>query len=305
MLKRTPKITEELGLAEIAESLGSLRPGQPARDEAMRASLMRYGQISAVVVFEQQGLIELIDGFKRLRAARSIDGLTKLVARFLPVDNKSAKAAMLSLNQIGGRAQEMEEARIVHSLIKDDGLNQIEVAELLGRHKSWVCRRLRLIETLCDEAQHDVRLGLLSATAAREVGRLPHGNQQELLAVVHRDQLQTAEVASVVRLLLSSADWCSQEFVLREPREALLRAKGTRVVANDPRLGLVGNQVRKRLAPLLDAMPRMESWLQNRGHAELLPVEQEVLHPSFISLAARSKSLHKAVTNYVQEAADT
>ena len=46
-------------------------------------------------------------------------------------------------------------------------MTQVEVAELLGRHKSWVCRRLALVEKLSNEAREDLRLGLLSTTAAR------------------------------------------------------------------------------------------------------------------------------------------
>ena len=45
----------------------------------------------------------------------------------------------------------MEEALVVHSLFHEDTLSQIEIATLLGRHKSWVCRRIALIDRLCDE----------------------------------------------------------------------------------------------------------------------------------------------------------
>jgi KorB domain len=50
----------------------------------------------------------------------------------------------------------LEEAWIVQSLIRDDGLSQVEVAELLGRHKSWVCRRLALLEKLYTEVREDL-----------------------------------------------------------------------------------------------------------------------------------------------------
>ena len=43
-----------------------------------------------------------------------------------------------------------EEALVVHSLSHEDGLSQGEIAVLLGRHKSWVCRRLSLVERLSD-----------------------------------------------------------------------------------------------------------------------------------------------------------
>ena len=43
----------------------------------------------------------------------------------------------------------------MQALVREDGLSQVEAAELLGRHKSWVCRRLALLERLGDEAQAD------------------------------------------------------------------------------------------------------------------------------------------------------
>ncbi len=99
----------------------------------------------------------------------------------------------------------MEEAWIVHALVREDGLSQIEAAELLGRHKSWVCRRLALIEKLAEEAKEDLRLGLVSPTTARQLVQLPAGNQVELLATARREALTGLEVRGLVDLLRSRA----------------------------------------------------------------------------------------------------
>ena len=87
--------------------------------------------------------------------------------------------------------------------MRQDGMSQVEVAELLGRHKSWVCRRLALIGRLGPKARDDLRVGLLSPTAARQVVRLPEGNQAEVLAAIRREALTTAEWrgGSVVTML--------------------------------------------------------------------------------------------------------
>ena len=122
-------------------------------------------------------------------------------ARLWEADERAAKAAIYGLNQTGRRTQEWEDAWIVHALVRDDGLTQVEVAVLLGRHKSWVCRRLALVEKLADAAREDLRLGLLSATAARSLVQLPAGNQPEVLAALHREELTAAELDGVVDLL--------------------------------------------------------------------------------------------------------
>ncbi|NIR03548.1 MAG: hypothetical protein GTN78_25695, partial [Gemmatimonadales bacterium] len=131
--------------------------------------------------------------------------INTLNARLLDVDDRGAKAAIYGLNRVARGPQELEEAWIVHALVREDGLTQVEVAELLGRHKSWVCRRLALVEKLGDQAMEDLRLGLLSPRVARQLMRLHACNQEELLATARRESLNSTEVQGVVDLLLSSA----------------------------------------------------------------------------------------------------
>ena len=59
-------------------------------------------------------------------------------------DERTVKAAVYGLNRVGHHLQELEEAWLVQALVREDGLSQVEAAELLGRHKSWACRRLAL-----------------------------------------------------------------------------------------------------------------------------------------------------------------
>ena len=62
--------------------------------------------------------IELIDGFKRLGAARSLGDITFLLARVMEADDSVAKAAMYGLNRASGRTSELEEAWIVFALVR-------------------------------------------------------------------------------------------------------------------------------------------------------------------------------------------
>ena len=98
------------------------------------------------------------------------------------------------------------------------------MAELLGRHKSWVCRRLALLEKLATEVRQDLEVGLLTPTAAREIARLPAGNQSEVLDVSRREALSGDELGGVVRLLLGAVTAEQKQFVLAKPREALGQA---------------------------------------------------------------------------------
>jgi len=137
----------------IGEHYGRYRLHAPEAERAMAKSLERYGQLSPLVICRRNDRYELIDGFKRLGAARRLAQIDHLSARLMEADERTVKAAIYGLNRAGGRTRELEEAWIVHALVREDGLSQVEVAELLGRHKSWVCRRLALIERLGAKAR--------------------------------------------------------------------------------------------------------------------------------------------------------
>ena len=201
----------------------------------MTGSFQRYGQLTPLVVCLREETYEVLDGFKRLAAARTL-GLKTVTTRLLQTDDRVAKAAIHGLNQTGSRTQEWEEAWIVHALIREDGMTQVDVAELLCRHKSWVCRRLALVEELADPAREDLRLGLLSTTAARSLVRLPAGNQADVLATLHRDELTAAQLEGVVDLLLTAPGQTQREYILAQPLQALQQARQETGWAWDPRL---------------------------------------------------------------------
>jgi ParB/RepB/Spo0J family partition protein len=280
-----PTSPERLGLA-----YRRYRLPDPEAETAMAGSLRRYGQLTPLVVCPRHEAYEVLDGFKRLAAARAL-GWEAVAVRIWCADERAAKAAIYGLNQTGRRTQEWEDAWIVHALVREDGLTQVEVAELLGRHKSWVCRRLALIEKLADAARDDLRLGLLSATAARALVRLPAGNQPEVLAALHRDELTAAELEGVVDLLAAAPGRSQQEFILGQPRRALQQAHQETGWAYDARLSRAGNRVARRLAAVLDGLSHMETWLRHQGRAGLTPCDRSVLQPGFARLAEAARGV--------------
>jgi ParB/RepB/Spo0J family partition protein len=281
----------ELGLADIGEHFARYRLRSASAERVLQASLRRYGQMSPVVVFRWQGRYELIDGFKRLSAARSLNGLVSLCARVIEADERTAKAAIYGLNRASGRTSELEEAWIVHALVREDGLPQVEVAELLGRHKSWVCRRLALIEKLSEPAQEELKVGLLSPTCARQLVRLPQGNQEQLLEVIRREALTVHELEGVVDLILSAPSRELQQYILDSPREALAQADGPCLPSRDPRLSVAGSQVWRRLGMLLELLARMEGWLTHQGLSGLTPKDWRILAPRFERLCRDATSV--------------
>jgi ParB-like chromosome segregation protein Spo0J len=288
-------------LDEFDERYGCYRLAARGVEGAMISSLRQFGQMSPVVCCLREQIPCLIDGYRRLQAARAIEEITRLSTRLIEVDDRQAKVAMYRLNQVGRRVHVLEEAWLVYALVREDGLSQLEVGQLLGRHKTWVCRRLALLEKLTPAVRQDLQLGLLSPTAARSFTKLPAGNQTQLLETVRRESLTASEVREVVDLLLASSTREQKEFVLEKPRQAVAEARGGPTRSWDPRLSTAGNRVARKLSFLLDCLAGMENWLRYRGRGELSLCDGSILSPGFARLARDGPVVGELAEDLVQE----
>jgi ParB-like chromosome segregation protein Spo0J len=266
---------------------------------AMAGSLRRWGQLSPVVACAHGQQLEVLDGFKRLAAAQQVAGWTTLSVRVIDVDERTAKAAILGLNRGQRPVRELEEAWIVQALVRDDGLTQVEAGQLLGQHKSWVCRRLALLEKLSVGVKEDLRLGLLGPALARQLTRLPAGNQQAVLSLTRRQTLTAQEVSGVIELLQGASPE-QAAFVLEKPREALAQARGLPTALRDPRLSRAGNWLARQLTQALEALVRMENWLRTPGERELTERDREIVQPLLARLGDEASVVAEQVLGPVR-----
>jgi ParB/RepB/Spo0J family partition protein len=219
--------------------------------------MQQYGQLSPVIVVRRQQSLELIDGFKRRRAAEML-GWTTLVVSEAELDETAQWTAMLLVNQRGPQSMaELEEALVLRELV-GVGLTQVEIAALLERHKSWVSRRIGLIERLHPELIEAIKLGLLHPGVARRLLSLPPGNQLLVAAAVEKAGLGPRDTELLVSL------WH------KEPSEAKRRAllaNASRILARHYRpiqrpepqqaLSPAGQRFERLLAVLVGTASRM------------------------------------------------
>jgi ParB-like chromosome segregation protein Spo0J len=281
-------------LTELGERYRRYRLADPSAEAAMARSLAAYGQLAPVTACGRDGRAELLDGFKRRTAAARV-GWPSLSVRVVELDERSAKAAIFGLNHTGQHPSELEEAWIVQALVREDGLSQVEAARLLNRHKSWVCRRLALLERLGEAAQAELRLGLLSPGLARQLTRLPVGNQPTVLAAARRDALTTLEVQGVVDLL-HGASAEQEAYVLQDPRAALRQHEA--VPVRDPRLSPAGNRLARQLGLAVDVLGRLESWQRHPGLAELKRDDRRLLSAGFRRLARDARGVAELIDDH-------
>lgn len=257
----------------------------------MRDSMRRLGQLMPIVACERQAAFAVVDGFKRVAAARAL-GIDSLRARVMPLGEAAAIAALITFNRHGRGVSDFEEAMVVKALCRGEGLKQVEVAELVGRDKSWVCRRLSLAERLAEAVADDMRAGLLSTTIAREIARLPRGNQAEVATSIRRHALTSHEAAELATLFQMNSGAAQRQRILDKPREAL-EAHGARIPAagHDPRLGPEAQALYRRLDGALRASSDLCARLATAKHDDFSPAERQVLAPVLAKMHATTEIL--------------
>ena len=208
-----------LPLEQLDLRLGFLRPVHAGAQKKMAASLVKHGQLTAVVAVEEGGCHILIDGFKRHRCAGQL-GMKTLKVTVLKKSCAEAKALLYLLNRPDGFSTIME-ALLVWELVEIEGLNQVEAAALLERHKSWVCRRLSMIRSLAPEIIHDIKLELLPAGVGSSLARLQPATQAEFSLAIQKHNLKAREVNRLVDLWCKTRDPGARRHLLESPRQAL------------------------------------------------------------------------------------
>lgn len=204
--------TMDVSVAELHDELGSIRLCEPRAVEAMQKSLERHGQLSPLQVFPSGGVLQVWDGLKRLGGARRL-GWKQLRVQRHELSTVEAKVRMAEVNANRGLS-ELEEGWLVRSLVRDDGLTLGIIGQKLGRHKSWVCRRQMLVESLELKLQGWVRVGLLGARAAVALAPLPRGNQGTAAELVMHRGLTVRQTELLVAQLLSCAEAAEREALL-------------------------------------------------------------------------------------------
>lgn len=209
----------DLLVCQVNDSFSRLRLVHPPSEAAMEESIKRYGQLLPVVVGKDGDRYEILDGFKRLRACRRL-GIQTIKASVLYGSARVLKAAMLEANWRPRTITQIEEAMVLQSLFREDGLTQVEIATLLGRHKSWVCRRIGVVDRLCQEVLNHLRLGLISMSHGRHLSQLPRCNQESALSCILKHHLSCRETEKLVALLMERPRW-EHDAILRLPLDIL------------------------------------------------------------------------------------
>ena len=165
-----------------------MRPSalQPRKDfppEALREladSILEQGVVQPLLARERDGLLELIAGERRLRAAQ-LAGLTEVPVIVREADDRTVLELALIENLQRENLNPIEEAQGYAQLISQFELTQEEVAAKVGKSRAAVANALRLLK-LAPRLQTNVRDGTLSVGHAKVILSLESAEDQQKVA---------------------------------------------------------------------------------------------------------------------------
>ena len=152
----------------------------------MQNSISRYGQIVPALAVPENNKFILIDGYLRLQALKACGhDCIKLQV----VDENEADALFVLLAKNEDRQWEaIEQAALIQELRNRFSCSFGEIARRLGRDKSWVKRRLDLVDSLPDEIKKAVMTGKISTWSASHI-LVPLSRVNEKDAILLTDKL--------------------------------------------------------------------------------------------------------------------
>ncbi len=175
------------GVAEIEHlAIESIRPNpeQPRsvfqNTSALAESIAEHGVIEPIMVRPLEGGYQIVHGERRWRAATEA-GLDRIPAIVCDVDDREAYELSLIENIHREDLSPVEEARSFERMI-DDGCTQKRIAHIIGKDRSYVAQKMRLLR-LPDFLTHYVAHGLLSENHVRQAMRLKDMYVYEELAL--------------------------------------------------------------------------------------------------------------------------
>jgi ParB family transcriptional regulator, chromosome partitioning protein len=236
-------------LDKLDVSLENLRITRPGELEKMCRSLSHSGQLNPLIVRIAGDGFQILDGFKRYHSAKNL-GWESLDARVLDVPLMEGKAMMLRYNKAGRSLMDYDEALVVYSLKKDHLLDQSAISHLTGYSRSWVCRRLALVEKLDTKLQDALRMGVITNSQAREIVKLPRGNQSEMMSCITDHHLTSRDSRVLIEKYLQASEKQEQEYILSHPVEIIEKSVSTGEIY-DSRLSCHGNRLLKSIELLV------------------------------------------------------
>jgi ParB family chromosome partitioning protein len=260
-------------------------------------SMQLHGQLQPVVARVYEGGYQLIDGFKRFYAAEDLM-MEALQCHVLEIDLTQAKVLLLSYNRLHQSMEVWEEALVLQDLQKTHSLSQSNLAKLTGYSRSWVSRRLSLIDKMDEDVSSEIMMGTLTSSHARALTKLPRGNQGDVARAITSFSLSSRQSDKLVEAFLKAGDANQQRHILSHP-ELILRQdlSLSEKEPYDARLSSYGNDLMQCAGYVIQSVQIMLSRLGDQRTGMLNESEKVIITKGFEKVSGYAEKLKKAITH--------
>ena len=188
----------------------------------LAVSIKEHGVIQPIIVRNIGNKYEIIAGERRYKAS-ALAGLTKIPAIVRNLDDKESSKVALLENLQRKNLNPIEEARTYQKILELDQMTQEELAKTMGKSKSAVANKLRLL-SLPEEVQDALLKDQISERHARALLSVPDKEKQkELLKEIIDKKMTVRELEEKIN---------QKPTVSTEEMEQLLKTKA--VPVNEP-----------------------------------------------------------------------
>lgn len=283
----------EIGLNSLDLRYRRLYACRPQAERRLLASLGESGQQSPVIVVHggEAGRYVVIDGHKRVRALKR---LKADVARAVvwEMSEADALAASYQLTSQGGR-NAFEEGWLVAELHRMCKWSLGEVGQRLVRSKSWVCKRLALVEELPEWMAEEVAQGRIGAhAAANYLAPLTRVHSEESRLLVERIRGLGLTNRQIGRLCASYRA-AGRELRRRIVEDPALFLKAGAAAGRDGALSEKGNRCLKSIELIGHVSLGLTRNLSETLHCEGAEAEKERLGTAWTLCLERFELLKK------------
>jgi len=236
---------KEISLDALDFRYEKLRSKSPNQEKRLLASLGESGQQSPIVVVSagETGRYVVIDGHKRARALRKLKAdVVKAV-----ISQAMAPEALVMAYQMkaGAGYNVLEEALLVCELCRGCGWTLNQAAQVLDKSKSWISRRLGLVESLPEAVLDVVHKGRIGAYAAMKyllpLARANAKACEELALKLSCLELTSREIG-LICAHYGTGMGAAAKRILEDPSNFLKALKQTKKGVQDPALSEAANR---------------------------------------------------------------
>jgi ParB/RepB/Spo0J family partition protein len=290
-----PRI-QEIPLAEFDLSLSGMRIMNPARILQVEKSMRLHGQMYPVVARVSAEGYQMIDGFKRYHVAEDLM-METLQCFVLEIELSQAKVLLMSYNRSHQSMEAWEEAMVLQNLHKTHSLDQRSLARLTGHSRSWVSRRLSLIDKTDEKVSSEIMIGTLTSSHARALIKLPRCNQADVARVIINCGLSSRQSDTLVDAFLKAEDEDKRHHILNYPEQILWNDPADlKEEPYDTRLSLFGNELMQSTVNAIVGLQVLLSRLEDHRIDMFNETEKVIITPFLRKVSGYAEKLSEIIS---------